>query len=90
MVVAPLMLVRDPAMVNDEELLEGAASAWAVITYAADLPTTPEHHEALGLAKLRLVEMIEAVGLSESQVESYLQTRRRPRGDSTRLRSLPD
>lgn len=74
MVVAPLMLIQGPPVIDDA-LLEGAASAWAVLTFASELPTTPEQQDSLGHARLRLLAQIEAVGLSQREIESHLRTR---------------
>jgi hypothetical protein len=72
MVVAPQTLLEDAPVTNDVALLDGAASAWAVIAFAAELPATPEQKEALDKARTRIVHHAEAFGFDEGVIRQHL------------------
>ena len=72
MVVAPQTLLEDAPVTNDAALLDGAASAWAVIAFAAELPATPEQKEALKEARTRIVHQAEAFGFDEGLIRQHL------------------
>jgi hypothetical protein len=58
--------------IDDATLLDGAATVWAVITYSADLPATPETKAALDAARGVFVERLARVGLCQDDLERYL------------------
>ena len=90
MVVAPQRLVQDAPVIDDATLLDGAASVWAVMTFAADLPTTPEQKEALGRARARFLDRARAFGVTEVEIRNYLNDRVRDPGvGGPPLRALP-
>ena len=72
MLVAPHAVLRDARAIDDEALLKGAASVWAVVSFAADLPATPEQKDALGRARARFLQQAEALGLTETDIRRYL------------------
>jgi len=72
MVVAPQTLPEGAPATNDAALLDGAASAWAVIAFAAELPATPEQKEALEQARTRMLHHAEAFGFDEGRIRQHL------------------
>jgi hypothetical protein len=58
--------------VDDGTLLDGAASVWAVIDYAADLPATPENKAALAQARRVFVDQLAEFGLAPDDLNRYL------------------
>lgn len=58
--------------VDDGTLLDGAASVWAVIDYAADLPATPENKAALAHARKVFVDELAGFGLTLDELDQYL------------------
>jgi hypothetical protein len=90
MTVAPQTVIQDALVVDDAVLLDGAAAVWAVMAFAADLPTTPEQKEAVVRARARFLSRAQAVGLSEVEIVSYLEGRARDPGNGgSHLRMLP-
>jgi hypothetical protein len=58
--------------VDDATLLHGAATVWAVITYSADLPATPETKATLDWARSVFIEELADVGLCQDDLDRYL------------------
>lgn len=74
-------MLEAPALaVDDTTLLEGAASVWAVMTYAGDLPATPENKAALARARAVFLKELGELGLDVSDLERYLDDFRTDRG----------
>jgi hypothetical protein len=72
MVVALPTQLEDAPLTNDAAVLDGAASAWAVIAFAAELPATPLEKEALERARTRIVHHAEAFGFDERVIRQHL------------------
>lgn len=73
MVVAPSTPLQVAPVTDDAALLDGAASAWAVITFASELPATPEQKEALEHARTRLLQEASRFGFSEGIIRERVQ-----------------
>jgi hypothetical protein len=72
MTSVPATLEAPVFAVDDATLLDGAASVWAVIRFASDLPATPETKEALDHARSVFLDEIGAFGFDVSDLEDYL------------------
>lgn len=72
MVATPTTLLEDRSMIDDAAILDGAASVWAFVTFAADLPTTPEQKKALEQARAQFLEYAEALGVTETAIKLHL------------------
>jgi hypothetical protein len=58
--------------IDDATLLDSAATVWALISYGADLPATPETKTALKRARAVLLREVEALGLCEADLHDYV------------------
>lgn len=59
-------------VLDDAELLTGAASVWAALKFAQSVPATPETLSDLERAEMLFVAELGKVGLSQSDVERRL------------------
>ena len=59
-------------VLDDAELLTGAASVWAVLKFAQTVPATPETLSELERAETLFVAELMKVGLTQSDVERQL------------------
>jgi hypothetical protein len=75
MVLTSQAPAEDARVIDDAALLDGAAAVWAVVSFAADLPATPEHREAMALARHALRQRIEALGITEADIVAHLKSR---------------
>ena len=58
-------------IVEDDQLLDSAASSWALLETAALLPATTETREALATARRSLQRQLDAVGLDATQLRKH-------------------
>ena len=59
-------------VLDDAELLTGAASVWAALKFAQTVPATPETLSDLEKAEMLFLAELGKVGLSQSDVERCL------------------
>lgn len=59
-------------VLDDAELLTGAASVWAALKFAQTVPATPETLSDLQRAEMLFVAELGKVGLTQSDVERRL------------------
>ena len=59
-------------LLDDAELLTGAASVWAALKFAQTAPATPETLSDLARAEMLFLAELGKVGLSQSDVERCL------------------
>jgi hypothetical protein len=62
-------------VVNERSPLESAATVWAALSAASELPATPEQKDQLYAASRRLRELVAQAGLTESDLFQWLQSR---------------
>jgi hypothetical protein len=55
--------------------LESAATVWAVLNAASELPATPEQREQLQGTSRRLRELLAQAGVTEADLRRWLQSR---------------
>lgn len=60
-------------VVEDDQLLDSAATSWAVLQAAALLPATTDTRETLDTARRSLQRQLDALGLDEDQLREHLQ-----------------
>lgn len=53
-------------------VVDSAATVWAVLASAEELPATPERREELAAARARLNDYLAAAGLSEDDLRCHL------------------
>lgn len=64
-------------VLDDGELLTGAASVWAALKFAQTSPATPETYSDMKRAETLFLAELEKVGLSQSDIERRLSELRR-------------
>jgi hypothetical protein len=74
-VLAQATLIEDARVIDDAALLDGAAAVWAVVSFAAEIPATPEQREAMRSAQQTLLGLMREVGLDEDDVTTHLKSR---------------
>jgi len=72
MTSVPAILEPPVVDVDDATLFNGAASVWAVINFAADLPATPEKKAALSNARSVFLHELAAFDLTRDDLDRYL------------------
>jgi hypothetical protein len=79
------------AVIDERSALESAATVWAVLNAASELPATPEQREQLHGTGRRLRELLAQAGLTELDLRHWLQSKyagglngRVPDGDGRR------
>ena len=75
--------------IDDATLLDGAATVWALISYSADLPATPETKAALKRARGVLLREVEGLGLCEADLHDYVAGFRSDRMNCREVRGDP-
>ena len=63
------------AMIDEQSALESAATVWAVLGAASELPATPEQKHDLRRSADRLRVLLDEAGLTESDLQHWLQSR---------------
>jgi hypothetical protein len=78
MTSVPALVEAPVLVVDDGTLLDGAASVWAVMTFAGDLPATPENKAALAKARTVFLSHVAEFGFSAAELDGYLAEFRTP------------
>lgn len=75
MTSVPIVLETSTPTLDDATVLDGAATVWAVISFATELPATPENKAALDRARAIFLDELRALGFGEADLDRYLKTR---------------
>jgi hypothetical protein len=63
------------AVIDERSPLESAATVWAVLNAASELPATPEQRQQLQATGRRLRELLAQAGLTEVDLRHRLESR---------------